>query len=324
MVASKAMPPCQLFSDFGSFSSVPGLSSAELVKLRQWSAGGALSGVTNTVYEAPKPKARVWRLGQPAVILKSGPISAPSEGGIHWVFAKVKLKQGGRIRGMELRPRDPRAIRQATIGWASPGISAAKGRTALLPSVTPIGSWAFGYYTWRIPHGSGISVPDGAELHVMLQCQATGKRGDASFSLALYFDLLRQDPAEWIVLERTGFTIDVGEKPEFVLEHTLEADSYVTALLPEFRYACERVDFLALLPNGQQKALMAGRWDVYWTGAYTFIAPPLLPKGTSLRLEATYNNGFDASHGPDLRVPIEWGYGLQNELCRMSVQLVRR
>ena len=196
------------------------------------------------------------------------------------------------------------------------------GVTAFDPLVKPIGAWAFGYYTWRLPKGTALEVPPGSELHVMLQCQAIGRVGDASFDLGLYFEGDAVTSANSLELEETGFTIGIGEKPTLTVEQTLPVDARVTALLPEFRYACERIQLSAHLPNGGTRVLAAGRWDVYWTGAYNFINPPQLPAGTLLRLSAYYNNGFEASHGPDVRVPIKNGVGLQDELCKMTVQYV--
>jgi hypothetical protein len=123
-------------------------------------------------------------------------------------------------------------------------------------------------------------------------------------------------------LEKRGFTIQNGEKLRIDLSTTLNAAVRVISLLPEFRYACEQLDLTAVLPSGETRALMTGRWDVYWTGAYNFIEPPVLPAGTELKLSAYYNNGFDAAHGPDTRVPIRQGNGLDDELCKMSIQII--
>lgn len=319
-VISKAMPPCQIRSNYGEFSSVPRLTDEQVLLIRMWATGGAKPGKLNK--PAPTPHATVWRLGKPHLLLLSGPVAAPSEGGIHWVFAKVKIPKGGAIRGLELKPTDPQTIRQATIGWARLGIDAVPNTTTLPVNVTPIGSWAFGYYTWRTPRGTGVPVPEGSDLHLMLQCQAIGRAGDASFELAVYFENESITKAKWIVLEKRGFTIENGEMVRLDVWTTLDASVKVTSLLPEFRYSCEHVDLTAHLPSGETKVLMAGRWDVYWTGAYNFIDPPTLPKGTELKLSAYYNNGFDAAHGPDTRVPIKQGNGLDEELCRMSIQVI--
>ena len=316
-VASMAMPPCQIRSDFGQFSQIPGLSTNEVVLVRRWATGGALPGTKSAEFGGNPTFS--WRLGKPDVIVKSTKLTAPAEGGIHWVFAKVRLKQGGKFRGLQLRPRDSRVIRQAVVGWAMPGIPTPAAVTAFPSGVTPIAAWAFGYCAWRAPHGTGLEVPDGAEIHVMLQCQATGRPRDASFELGLYRDYPQGHAAKWLILEKTDFTIGIGDKPTYTVEQTLARQVRVISLLPEFRYACERVDLTAILPDGQAKLLFGGRWDVYWTGAYNFVVAPTLPAGTMLRLTASYNNGFEATHGPDVRQPIKHGVGLKDELCRMSL-----
>jgi hypothetical protein len=154
----------------------------------------------------------------------------------------------------------------------------------------------------------------------MLQCQAIGRPGDASFDLALYYGQERHAELQAIVLEKRDFIIEIGEKSTYEVEHVLSEDVAVTALLPEFRYACERVELTATLPSGATKTLFRGRWDVYWTGGYNFIRPAELPAGTRLVLKAYYNNGFEATHGPAVRTPIRRGTGLDDELCRMTLQ----
>jgi len=319
-VISAAMPPCQIRSDYGSFSSIPGLTTDQMITIREWANDGAKPGIRNA--SAPASRPQVWRLGKPHLLLRSGPLAAPTEGGIHWVFAKVRLPKGGVICGFEVRPTDPQTIRQATMGWARSGIEIVANRTTFPLGVSPIGSWAFGYFTWRTPRGTGVRVPAGGDLHFMLQCQAIGKKGDASFDVALYFEKEPERLQNAIVLEKAAFTIQNGEKRQIELSTKLDRVVKVTSLLPEFRYSCERVDLTAVLPSGETKTLMTGRWDVYWTGAYNFIDPPVLPRGTVLKLSAYYNNGFDAAHGPDTRVPIRQGNGLDDELCKMTLQVI--
>ncbi|MEO7453469.1 MAG: hypothetical protein ABIV13_01755, partial [Fimbriimonadales bacterium] len=309
-VASMAMPPCQIESDFGSFSSIPGLSIDEVVAIRRWATSGAAAA--SEPRQAPVEPKFSWRLGLPHATVQSGSILVPAEGGIHWLFAKVMVPRGGVIRGLQVKPSDVRTVRQATVGWSVAGVSESRtGSTTLPSSVQPIGSWAYGYFVWRTPKETGIRVPAGAELHVMLQCQAIGKPGDGSFELGLYYEDSAVE-VKSLALEKAGFTIDVGEKPTYRIERVLEGDVAVTAVFPEFRFACERVRLTAVLPTGESKSLFSGRWDVYWTGAYNFITPVDLPSGTRLVLEALYNNGFEATHGPDVRVPIKNGTGLDD------------
>ena len=319
-VASMAMPPCQITSDFGAFSSVPGLSLEEVVALRRWATSGAQRGVE------PEPQAKPvefsWRLGVPHLVLKSGPLTAPAEGGVHLVFAKIALPRGGKLRGLQIRPRDPRTVRQALVGWAPAGVGSPTGQTTFASGVRLMGASAFGYYTWRLPKNAVVDVPPKSELHIMVQCHAIGRPGDASFELGLYFADKAEAHAQSLVLEQRDFTIEVGEKPTLTAGKVLPARARITALFPEFLYACERVRLDANLPDGQTKTLLSGRWDVYWTGAYNFIDPPVLPAGTVLKLSAYYNNGFEASHGPDVRVPIKQGTGPNDELFKMTVQYV--
>jgi hypothetical protein len=240
-----------------------------------------------------------------------------------WIPIKLPLQHGGRFRGLEIRPKDARVLRQAVIGWAKKGAPLDSGKTAFGSGVTPIGAWAFGYYTWRTPRHSGINVPEGAEMHVMLRCQPVGRAADGGFDLALYYEAFPvAADVGWLNLELKDFVIPPGQKPAFELECTLQQGALVTALLPEFRLACERVELTATLPNGATKLLFGGRWDVYWSGAYTFVDPPLLPAGTKLKLRAQYSNGFDSTHGISVRKPIESGPFPNQELCRMRVQIL--
>ena len=319
-VASHAMPPFLADSDFGRFHSIPGVTTDELVAIRQWATSGALPGPPTANAKQSK---RVWRLGQPDLILKSPAVRVPPEGGLLYVPVKLDLPYGGCIRGLEIRPKQPRVIRQAVIGWAKRGTPVADGWTTLGADVTAICSWSFGYYVWRTPKMSGIKVDDNSELQVLLQCLPSGKAAEASFELAVYYEQF-PNPTEvrWLILEKKDFIIPPGHKPEFVVQESLKTDALVTALLPEFRLACERVTLTASLPDGTSKSLVKGRWDAYWTGSYTFINPPLLPKGTVLTLRAAYSNGFDSTHGVSVRKPIVSGPLEDQELCRMRLQLV--
>ena len=57
-------------------------------------------------------------------------------------------------------------------------------------------------------------------------------------------------------------------------------------------------------------------WDFNWQGSYAFVEPVRLPKGSVIKLEATYDNSPDNPHNPSSPPkPVSWGEQTTDEMC---------
>ena len=64
----------------------------------------------------------------------------------------------------------------------------------------------------------------------------------------------------------------------------------------------------ATLPDGVEKPLIWVRdWSFYWQDSYTYEEPVKLPKGTTIAVEAWYDNSAAYKPNPDPKKDVYWG-----------------
>ena len=64
----------------------------------------------------------------------------------------------------------------------------------------------------------------------------------------------------------------------------------------------------AIYPDGKKEVLLdVPHYDFSWQNSYVLAEPKLLPKGTTLRCEARYNNSTSNLANPDPTQTVRWG-----------------
>jgi len=334
MVASYVMPPCQLKSDFGELCSIPRLSFDEIVAIRRWSTSGAPKGRPISV--KPPNRKTDWRLGGPDEVLAGGS-RVRAEGGAYWRAYIIRIPAGMKnIKAFDVRPAYPPAIRHVLLS-IEPEMEARMTDSKLgndgpgfgtFGSLGPdtqnlVGAWAPGYYKWRLPRGSAIPFQKDRIFVAQVQYNPTGKVADGKFELALYGSRQRENRVpQWLSVGTKAIEIPpVGRKTMRAIKPLTE-DIRVLAVHPEARLAAREMMLTAKLPNGNSRKVFGGSWDLYWIGAYNFLNPQRLPKGTMLELTIEYTNGLDAMHTPPQPEKIVYGYGPKDELGWVHLQYI--
>nr|MBA3726752.1 hypothetical protein [Armatimonadota bacterium] len=241
------------------------------------------------------------------------------------------IKKRGLV-GFDLRPKNPRNVRQSVLALDSEG----KGRTEDSKSATPgfettgsleavtddyIGAWASSHRPWRTPDGVAKTITSKDRLLVQVQYAPDGNSSDGSFELALYFAKgAKYAELQHLVLGTRELVIPALKSPTLEQTLTLDHDVRVVSVAPEARLAATQVSLDAVLPGGSRKSILrVYPWDLAWVGAYSFKDPPLLPKGTKLVAAVAYEND---RHGERQgKVPIKYGPALTDELFWVRFQV---
>ena len=77
-------------------------------------------------------------------------------------------------------------------------------------------------------------------------------------------------------------------------EWVLERDIDLVSVLPEARFVTDQVRLIARDESGEKTVFMVHTWDATRAGAYNFLKPVRLKKGTTLIYEASITN---SKHG---------------------------
>lgn len=281
------MPPTDARSDYGPLTPHQPLTQAELRDVQEWFRLGMPEGRKTAPLSAPpKPKQALgFRVGKGQTI--------PPEGrSIAVVYPLNSLMgQVGSLNAFAFQPDAPQAVRQATLAIQREGEPTPFTSVGLRPGASHA-VWAPGFNRW-ISSSATFSLAKGDRLWLRLLAVPTGKPEPASGTLSIDVS-----PGPARILTRTlgnrSFVVQPEELAVLRDEWVLDRDIDLVSVLPEARFVTDQVRLIAKDESGEKTVFMVHTWDATWAGAYNFLKPVRLKKGTTLIYEASITN---SKHG---------------------------
>jgi hypothetical protein len=317
-----SMPPTDAISELGHLTKQSQLTDDETLLIQEWGRLGLKPGKGSP----PPLKPLGWELGSPDVVLKPARdvVVTPEAFPFHiLVPVPLDLKEPRFVKALDIRPIDPHTLRAATIGIVLQGEATPFSPTGMNPQ-TIVGSWAPGYFRWRLPDKAGIELKPGDSLLVDALYVPSGKKESGNFDLGLYF----ADSVEKSVqVKRMGndtFTLPAELYTTLRDEWVLDRDIDLIAVYPEARYYARQFR-LSVFREGDipRNLFMVHSFDTYWLGSYTYESPVRLKKGWKLVLEFQYDNtkhSFGDRERPTK--PIKFGPSDTDELFWLHLQYI--
>jgi hypothetical protein len=105
---------------------------------------------------------------------------------------------------------------------------------------------------------------------------------------------------------RTGVTIPVP------------FDARLISVMPHMHLLGRTIQLTATLPDGTttRPLIAINDWDFNWQDTYYYKEPVVLPKGSTIRMEATYDNSANNPRNPHSPPqPVKWGEKTTDEMC---------
>ncbi len=352
----RQMPPWHASTtEGGPFRDTRVLSDVEITAIADWQKAGAPEGDPK---DAPPPRhfESDWPLGTPDLVLKpSDAYKLPGEGPDEFrVFVIPSgLKEGKWIGAVDFRPGNPTVVHHVlaaidTTGRArkmdeadpGPGYKTFAGfgsGPAGLPFIPSGGlsGWAPGKAPRYLPEGVGRYIPAGADVLLQVHYHKSGKAETDATSIALYF---ARGPVDKLVrgaavfpprpgpFRRPSLNIPAGEANYPINgTFTVAYDAHARAVIPHMHWLGKDFTLVAERPDGSKTTLIkVDRWDFNWQDTYEFVDPVPLPKGTTIRMEAHFDNSADNLANPnDPPKDVTWGEQTTDEMCIGFLQLTR-
>jgi hypothetical protein len=95
---------------------------------------------------------------------------------------------------------------------------------------------------------------------------------------------------------------------KIVGELVFESDKLLTDMLPHMHLRGKSYRYVAVYPDGKEEILLdVPRYDFNWQLRYEFVEPKLMPKGTTLRGVAYYDNSEENLANPDPSDTVRYG-----------------
>jgi peroxiredoxin len=324
------------------------LSDKEIADLAAWVEEGMAAGDPQ---DAPPPPRVVegWQLGQPDMVLEmpSEAVIGPTGPDVfHCVVFPTNFPEDRHLAAVEVQPGNRRVVHHViqiveTDGVArkvlerikskekadapdrGPGYFISMGVGFIPNPAGGLGGWAPGLVPTPLPDGVGMKLPKGADIVMQIHYHRTGKEERDRTRIGLFFSRGEVKSHFFAVPVPGIFTWVPAGKKDFKIDSSICLTEDLTAhwLVPHMHLLGKDVELIARFPDGREKSLIKiPEWDYNWQEMYQLKEPLSLPKGTILRIKATYDNSADNPLNPN-RPPSTVFPGEQttNEMCLVVV-----
>ncbi len=344
VTGERRMPPWLPARDDRSYRGERGLTDAEIATIRRWAEAGAPRGDAANE-PAPPDLPSGWALGEPDLILEmeeSYRVPATHHHDIYRNFVLDIPVDGPRwVKAVELLPDNPAVVHHATMqvdptrssrltamADPEPGYDDRVFASSARPPGGFFLAWTPGLVPAPYPDGMAWRVEPGSDFVVQLHLWPTGQPEEVRLRVGLYFT--DEEPTRVPTILRLGgqeIDIPAGE-PDFRISDRFEVpvDIEILGVYPHAHFLGKRIEAWGQAPDGDSIPLMTiPDWDFNWQDAYYYADPVVIPAGTILRKEWTFDNSAENPqnpHSPPERVV--WGLNSTDEMAEFWIQAVTR
>ncbi len=309
----RIMPPWLPSGEWAEFKHARTLTEAQVAVFASWVQDGALEGDATDLPPLPKFHDG-WHFGPPDMILKmERPFDVPAEGRDiyhHFVFP-LNFEKDRYLKGIEIMPGNRRVAHHAV------GILDASGTARRLarehdgigypgnaPGFLPVGftpGYAPGQEGALFGPGEAITLKKGTDYVLQMHYSPSGKEEIDQTSVGLYFtDTPPKRNVSIILMGAVDIDIPPGEKVYRKSDYfTLPVDYEVGNIWAHMHLIGRTAKVWAELPDKKTARLLKiDDWNFNWQDTYFYAEPIVLPKGTIIRAEFTWDNSAENPRNP--------------------------
>ena len=316
------------------------LNDEELGELQQWISEGAVEGNPSDL--PPKPEwPGDWLLGTPDLVVEL-PAYTLAAGGrdiYRNLVAPIPLPARRLVRAVEFQPGNARVVHHAYVQIDETRQSRRRAERENPPgfdgmdspeSVVMPGGQLLGWQPGKIPSASpdGLAwvLKPGTDLVLQMHLTPTGKPEQVQPKVGFYFTDKPPTNSPFR-LRLTSLTIDIpAGASNYVAEESyiLPIDATLARVGAHAHYLGRNLEGYAILPGGERQELFhIPDWDPKWQGDYTYVNPPLLPKGTKVAMRFSYDNSANNVRNPNMPPQrVKFGPQIRDEMGALYFQVL--
>jgi hypothetical protein len=267
--------------------------------------------------------------------------TVPAEGADIYRYVRIPLNlpDDQWVQAIELRPSARKVVHHVLYFADSSGeaknIEAEEdaGRSSgasmkFTRGMIPLGGWAVGAQPHLLPGGLALKLPKGTDLMFQYHFHPVGKEETEQSTIGLYFAKKAPEhtlanvqlPVAYALF--SGLNIAPGQKDFRVRDSfVLPADVEAVSIGAHAHYIGKTMKMTATFPDGAVKTLLDIKdWDFAWQDRYFFEGPILLPKGTRLDSEVSWDNSEENPKNPSRpAIPVRWGEQTKDEMGAVTL-----
>ena len=328
------MPPWYADTPPGRFHNDPRLSKQEIDKLAAWADNGAPAGNPK---DAPRPVMfqEGWTIDKPDTIFQvPTPFQIPATGTLEYTYVIVPtgFKDDRWITQAEVRPGNRAVVHHANVYIREPGSNWLReypmdklfvpeergervgtgGSSSAGASVREqvIAGYSPGRPAKQVPDGYAMLIPAGSDLVFQLHYTTNGK--PTSDVTRIGFVFAKSAPLKRVIrvqASNAGFVIPPGAQ-DYPVDGSAKVgvDCELLNVYPHMHLRGKSMVLSAVYPTGEREEFVrVPHYDFNWQLVYSFSQPRLLPKGTVLKADATFDNSANNRVNPDPKKSVRWG-----------------
>ncbi|MGQ9425008.1 redoxin domain-containing protein [Gilvimarinus sp. F26214L] len=309
VVRTKRMPPWHADPHIGEFSNDRSLSAEQVKTLVHWIEAGAPRGDgpdTLANYEGDWPE---WELGEPDVVVEIPAYDVPATGIIDYLNPRAKnpLPEDAWVRAVEIQPGSRQALHHVITTFGVPNDKAPGG----FQLMGGLGGYVPGNPGEEFPEGTGIFLPKGAVFNFQMHYTTFGKAVTDKSRMGIYLHKEKPKyPLSAITMLNTQIKIPPHTKEHWEKKETrpLERDILVYSLLPHAHFRGKAATYVARYPDGKEETLLSvPNYDFNWQTTYHLEEPKMLPAGTVIVYNQSWDNSAQNPANPDPTREVPWG-----------------
>ena len=308
-IRTRRMPPWHADPHYGSFVGDRSISNEDAKTLVHWIEAGAPRG------KGPDPLARLdtkwseWTLGKPDLIVEVPAYDVPASGVVSYQYplARNPLGRDAWIRAIEILPGDRSVVHHVLAGIDDPGNGE---RRAIRGQIGELGGYAPGKNAALYPADTGVFLRKEANFRFQMHYTPNGKAITDVTRVGYYFyEKPPKHALEMAMILDTSLEIPAHAKAHAQsLEQVFEHDVMLYSLLPHAHLRGSAARFTAHYPDGTEEILLSvPKYDFNWQPLYVLNPSKLIPAGTRIVLDMTWDNSAQNPANPDPNKVVRWG-----------------
>lgn len=313
VLRSKRMPPWHADPHYGEFANDISITTEEIQTIVHWVEAGAkkAEGESDPL-EKVSQELTEWALGEPDIVIQLKPEVIPATGVLDYRYQEFEIEVEEDIwaNAVQVIPGNPSVLHHLLVSITYPdGFKPPmKVRSRWLDGL--FASWAPGTELDRFPEGTGRIIPKGSKLLFQLHYTTSGKEETDESKLGIF---TQNTPPEKEFLIIGPFNTDIVIPPhegayKAFAKQKFEKEFTLYGLGPHMHFRGKSMRYTAQFPDGKEEILLnVPNYNFNWQRYYQMMEPRLMPAGTTIVVDAVYDNSKLNTFNPKPEETVYWG-----------------
>ncbi len=270
---------------------------------------------------ADAPRARTfpagWSIGQPdAVFQLPQPVAVKAEGTMpyQWQIVETSFPEDRWVQAYEIQPTAREVVHHVIVkvhDRAAKLQNRDEGADGFFAAYVP------GNCARVLPDGFAKRLPAGAKISFQIHYTPNGRATQDQLKIGFIF---AKEPPKYEVhvaaVAQPRLNIPPGEANHIeIKEQKVPFNMNVTAYMAHMHVRGKAFKYELITPDGQTETLLdIPRYDFNWQLQYNYAQPKFIPRGSTVRITAVFDNSAGNPANPDPSKTVRWGPQTYDEM----------